>query len=58
LAHRGLAIAGDGFVAAVHYHLVKMLSFVVAHSSAHVAWRLNVARRVLRNVATARASGK
>lgn len=57
LAQRGLTIAGPGFAAAVHYHLVKMLAFVVAFNPKHVDWRLDVAARVLRNLEAARGGG-
>jgi Phosphotransferase enzyme family len=50
LAERGFVIAGDGFTAAVFYHLVKMLAFVVAHNPKSVDWRLDIAKRVLANL--------
>ena len=53
LAERGLQIAADGFEAAIHYHVLKMLAFVLAHNPRHVEWRLDVANRVLHNLDTA-----
>jgi hypothetical protein len=52
IAECGLEIDGAGFRAAVHYHVVKMLAFVVAYNPAHVVWRLDVAKRVLDNLDT------
>jgi Phosphotransferase enzyme family len=46
----GADAGSAGFVAAVHYHLVKMVGFVAAHNRPHLGWRLEVASRVLRNL--------
>ena len=50
IVQAGVEAAGSGFVSAVHYHLVKMVGFVLANNPRHVEWRLDVAGRVLRTV--------
>ena len=50
IANAGRRAGWPGFVAAVHYHLVKMVGFVAVHNRRHLAWRLDVATRVQRKV--------
>ncbi|MFN2483484.1 MAG: phosphotransferase family protein [Candidatus Limnocylindria bacterium] len=47
LAKRGTEISGEAFATYLAYHLLKMVGFVVRHNPAHVAWRSDLARRVI-----------